>query len=481
MRRLRNVKIVATLGPASDTYEMILALFNAGADVFRLNMSHGGHDEIARRHATIRKVEADTGRPISILADLQGPKLRVGTFAKGEEELAEGQKFRLDLDKAEGDAKRVTLPHREIFAALVPGSSLLVNDGKIRLKVDTCGPDFANCTVMVGGTISNRKGVNVPDVVLPVAALSDKDRKDLEFVCQLGVDWLALSFVQRPEDVHEARLLANGRAAILSKIEKPAAVKAFAEILEVSDGIMVARGDLGVELPVHSVPPIQKRLVRMCRAAAKPVIVATQMLESMIESPVPTRAEVSDVATAIYEGADAVMLSAESAAGLYPIEAVAVMNNVAMSVESDSTYREVIESSRRANRKTVADGIVAAAREIAETTNIKAICCFSQSGTTASLVARERPRVPIIALTSETNTARRLCLTWGTHCVIVGQVDRFKMAVVAAVRAARDYGFAEISDQIVVTAGVPFNVPGTTNILRVAPCEERLIFAAEKE
>ena len=481
MRRLRNVKIVATLGPASDTYEMILALFNAGADVFRLNMSHGGHDEIARRHAIIRKVEADTGRPISILADLQGPKLRVGTFAKGEEELVEGQKFRLDLGTAEGDAKRVTLPHREIFAALVPGAALLVNDGKIRLKVDSCGADFANCTVVVGGTISNRKGVNVPDVVLPVAALSDKDRKDLEFVCQLGVDWLALSFVQRPEDVHEARLLANGRAAILSKIEKPAAVKAFAEILEVSDGIMVARGDLGVELPVHSVPPIQKRLVRMCRAAAKPVIVATQMLESMIESPVPTRAEVSDVATAIYEGADAVMLSAESAAGDYPIEAVAVMNNVALSVESDSTYREVIESSRRANRKTVADGIVAAAREIAETTNIKAICCFSQSGTTASLVARERPRVPIIALTSETLTARRLCLTWGTHCVIVGQVDRFKMAVVAAVRAARDYGFAEITDQIVVTAGVPFNVPGTTNILRVAPCEERLIFAAEKE
>jgi len=481
MRRLRNVKIVATLGPSSDTYEMILALFEAGADVFRLNMSHGGHDEIARRHANIRKVEAETGRPISILADLQGPKLRVGTFANGSEELVEGQKFRLDLAEAEGDARRVTLPHREIFAALVPGAALLVNDGKIRLRVDSCGPDHANCTVMVGGTISNRKGVNVPDVVLPVAALSEKDRKDLEFVCQLGVDWLALSFVQRPEDVHEARLLANGRAAILSKIEKPAAVKAFAEILEVSDGIMVARGDLGVELPVHSVPPIQKRLVRMCRAAAKPVIVATQMLESMINSPVPTRAEASDVATAIYEGADAVMLSAESAAGEYPIEAVAVMNNVAMSVESDQTYREVIESSRKANRKTVADGIVAAAREIAETTNIKAICCFSQSGTTASLVARERPRVPIIALTSVEGTARRLCLTWGTTCVIVGQVDRFKMAVVAAVRAARALGFAEITDQIVVTAGVPFNVPGTTNILRVAPCEERLIFSAEKE
>ncbi len=481
MRRLRNVKIVATLGPASDTYEMILALFEAGADVFRLNMSHGGHDEIALRHAKIRKVEAETGRPIAILADLQGPKLRVGVFATGTAELVEGAAFRLDLDETAGDASRVHLPHVEIFAALVPGAALLINDGKIRLRVDTCGPDFADCIVVVGGTISNRKGVNVPDVVLPLAALSDKDRRDLEFVCELGVDWLALSFVQRPEDVKEARDLAKGRAAILSKIEKPAAVTAFAEILEVSDGIMVARGDLGVELPVYSVPPIQKRLVRMCRAAAKPVIVATQMLESMIESPVPTRAEVSDVATALYEGADAVMLSAESAAGSYPIEAVTMMNNVAISVERDPTYRMVIESSRTANRQTVADGIVAAAREIAETTNIKAICCFSQSGTTASLVARERPRVPILALTSVEDTARRLSLTWGTHCVIVGPVDRFKMAVVAAVRAVRDYGFAVSTDQIVVTAGVPFNVPGTTNILRVAPCEERLIFSAETE
>jgi pyruvate kinase len=321
----------------------------------------------------------------------------------------------------------------------------------------------------------------VPDVILPLAALSEKDKKDLEFACELGVDWLALSFVQRPQDVREARDLANGRASILSKIEKPAAVKAFAEILDVSDGIMVARGDLGVELPVHSVPPIQKRLVRMCRAAAKPVIVATQMLESMIESPMPTRAEVSDVATAIYEGADAVMLSAESAAGQYPVEAVRTMDNVAKSVESDPTYREIIESSRRITRMSVADGIVAAAREIAEATNINAICCFSQSGTTASLVARERPRVPILALTPETRTLRRLCLTWGVHCVLTGNVDRFKMAVVNAARAARDHGFATEHDQIVVTAGVPFNVQGTTNILRVAPCDERLIFRTDPE
>jgi pyruvate kinase len=315
MRRQRNVKIVATLGPASETYETIRALHEAGADVFRLNMSHGSHEEIAEKHRIIRQVEQDLDSPIAILADLQGPKLRVGVFANGEEELAAGASFRLDLDEAEGDASRVCLPHPEIFQALEPGAHLLVNDGKIRLVVDSCGGDFAECTVETGGTISNRKGVNVPDVLLPLAALSEKDRADLEFVCDLGVDWLALSFVQRARDVFEARALADGRAAVLSKIEKPQAVEEFAAILDASDGIMVARGDLGVELPVAAVPPIQKRLVRKCRAAAKPVIVATQMLESMIESPMPTRAEVSDVATAIYEGTDAIMRSAESAAG----------------------------------------------------------------------------------------------------------------------------------------------------------------------
>ena len=481
MRRLRNAKIVATLGPASSDHATIRALFDAGADVFRLNMSHGDHAGQKARYDIIRQVQAETGRPIAVLADLQGPKLRVGTFAASAADLDEGQPFRFDLDPTPGDGHRVCLPHPEIFAALEKGARLLVNDGKIRMRVEACGPDFADCVVTTGGTISDRKGVNVPDVVLPLAALSDKDRRDLEFACDLGVDWLALSFVQRPEDVAEARALARGRAAILSKIEKPAAVNAFAEILAVSDGIMVARGDLGVELPVHSVPPIQKRLVRACRAAAKPVIVATQMLESMIESPMPTRAEVSDVATAIYEGADAVMLSAESAAGQYPVEAVATMDSVAISVESDPTYREVIEASRKAKRETVADAIVAAAREIAETTNINAICCFTQTGTTVSLVARERPRVPIIALSTEMSTLRRLCLTWGTHCVLTGPVERFKQAVVSAAKAARDYGFATETDQIVVTAGVPFNVKGTTNIVRVAPCDERLIFRTDPE
>ena len=479
MRRTRNVKIVATLGPASESYEMIRALHEAGADVFRLNMSHGTQEEIRQKHEIIRQVEADLQSPIAILADLQGPKLRVGTFANESEDLQDGAAFRLDLDPAPGDANRVCLPHPEIFEVLKDGASLLVNDGKIRLKVTDCGADYADCTVIAGGVISDRKGVNVPDVVLPLAALSEKDRSDLEFACELGVDWLALSFVQRPEDVEEARALTKGRAAILSKIEKPSAVEHFNEILAVSDGIMVARGDLGVELPVSAVPPIQKRLVRRCRAAAKPVIVATQMLESMIDSPMPTRAEVSDVATAIYEGTDAIMLSAESAAGSYPIEAVQTMDQVAIEVEADPTYTQIIAASRNVKGSSVPDGIVAAAREIAETTDIKAICCFTQSGTTALLTARERPGVPIIAMTSLRNTARRLALSWGCNCVMTPELERFKDALVSAARAARAGGFADENDQIVVTAGVPFNVPGTTNILRVAPCDERLIYRTD--
>ncbi len=481
LRRQRNVKIVATLGPASDSYEMIKSLWLAGADVFRLNMSHGTQDDIARRHAMIRDLEKEVGRPISILADLQGPKLRCGVFANGPVNLKEGDKFRFDLDPAEGDETRVCLPHPEIFAALEPGATLLVNDGKIRLRVSDCSPDHANVVVEIGGEISNRKGVNVPDVVLPLAALSKKDRSDLEFACALGIDWLALSFVQRAKDVYEARELADGRAAILSKIEKPAAVKAFTEILEASDGIMVARGDLGVELPVHEVPPIQKRLTRGCRAVGKPVIVATQMMESMITAPVPTRAEVSDVAAAIYEGVDAVMLSAESASGDYPVEAVNTMNNVAISVESDPTYRQIIEAQRTPFRQRVSDAITVAAREVAETTHVKAICCFSHSGSTALLAARERPRVPVIALTPLDTTARRLVLSWGVHAVVTEHVDRFKGAVVSAATAARESGYATAEDKIVVTAGIPFGRSGTTNILRVASCDERQIYEGGSE
>ncbi|PSL18047.1 pyruvate kinase [Shimia abyssi] len=481
MSRNRNVKVVATLGPASNSYDVIRALKTEGADVFRLNMSHGQHSDIAKLHATIRKVEEDMGEPICILADLQGPKLRCGVFDGDAVMLENGQAFRFDLDEAPGDATRVRLPHPEIFAALKPGATLLVNDGLLRLKVQECSDSHADCVVEVGGKISNRKGVNVPDVVLPLAALSEKDRADLEFVCELGVEWLALSFVQRAADVEEARGLAKGRASVLSKIEKPAAVEAFAAILEASDGVMVARGDLGVELPIQKVPAIQRQLVRDCRKAGKPVIVATQMLESMTASPVPTRAEVSDVATAIYDGADAVMLSAESAAGGFPVEAVRMMNAVAEETEQDPGYRTSIESSRALAHSSVSEAITSAAREIAETTELKTICCYTRSGYTAQLAARERPRVPILALTPDIEAARRLGLVWGLSCATVGTAMRFKSAVKAAVDAAKVMGMVEGDDRIAVTAGIPFNQTGTTNILRVVSVSEDLAILDEVE
>ena len=481
MRRLRNVKIVATLGPASANYDTIRALFENGADVFRINMSHGTHEEIKSKHTIIRQIEKDLDRPIAILADLQGPKLRCGVFKNGGVYLQNNDDFLFDLIDSPGNQDRVFLPHEEIFKVIKVNDSILVDDGKIRLKTKSVTKNQIRCVVEIGGRISDKKGINVPQTIIPTTALSKKDKIDLEFACSLGVDWLALSFVQRAKDVNEARKLAKGRTSILSKIEKPSAVTDFDSILEVSDGIMIARGDLGVEMPVQAIPPIQKRLVMACRHVAKPVIVATQMLDSMVDSPMPTRAEVSDVATAIYEGADAVMLSAESAAGNFPVDAVKTMDNIAIEIENDPAYRELIDSTRSGQRKTVADAITVAAREIAETTEVTAICCFTHSGTTATLVSRERPRVPIIALTPLIKTARQLCLHWGAHCVITGHVDRFKMAVISAARAAKKYDFATIDKQIVVTAGVPFNKPGTTNIIRVSPVDEKLIFNGDQE
>ena len=482
MRRNRNVKIVATVGPASASREALMRLFEAGVDVFRLNMSHGSHEDIAERHRTIREIEEQTRRPIGILADLQGPKLRVGHFAEGRARLEAGQEFRFDLDDAPGDGTRVQLPHPEIFQALTPGATLLLNDGKIRATVRSSDDESADTEVMVGGEISDNKGVNVPDVVLPLAPLTEKDRRDLDFVLGLGVDWLALSFVQRPEDVLEAKKLVGERdVAVMVKVEKPACVERFDEIVRIVDGVMVARGDLGVELPLAEIPGIQKRLISACRAAGKPVIVATQMLESMVSAPVPTRAEVSDVANAIYEGADAIMLSAESATGKYPVEAVTLMDTIARVTEREESYRAAMHGGPPLERRTVADAITSAAREVAEATKITAICCFTHSGTTALLASRERPSVPILALTPVPATARRLSLAWGLHCLHGQPVDRFKHAVLEAVRAARADGFAGDGDNIIVTAGVPFNVPGTTNILRVAPMDERLIYEAGTE
>lgn len=468
MQRKRSTRIIATLGPASASIDRIRALHEAGADVFRLNMSHGSHAAVAELHRAIREVEKTARWPIGVLADLQGPKLRIGTFGDGAVMLAEGQAFRLDLEAAPGNKSRVTLPHPEIFRALEPGTSLLLDDGKIRLRVERCGSDFAETTVMVGGRLSDRKGVNVPQVVVPLAALTPKDRADLEFVLDLGVDWVALSFVQRPEDVREARELVKGRAAIMAKIEKPAALASLDEIIDLADGLMVARGDLGVELPLEEVPGIQKRIVRRARAAGKPVVVATQMLESMIQAPVPTRAEVSDVANAVFDGADAVMLSGESAMGGYPIEAVSVMSRVAMAVEADPMYLSAAQSDLAVPEPTTADAISAAARQVADTISAAAIVTYTSSGSTALRAARERPKRPLLVLTPNLGTARRLSLVWGLHCHHTEDATSFQDMVDKACRTAVLTDLVDVGDRVVITAGMPFGTPGKTNVLRIA-------------
>ena len=468
MRRQRSAKIVATLGPASSTPEMIEALFQAGVDVFRLNFSHGKQEEHRTRLETIRALERKSGRPIGIMADLQGPKLRVGAFTEGKVKLLAGQRFRLDLAKTPGDVKRAPLPHPEIFAAIEPGTDLLLDDGNIRLKVEACGKDFADTLIITGGDLSDRKGVNVPNAVLPLSALTPKDRSDLAFALEIGADWIALSFVQRPDDVAEARKLVNGRAGILVKLEKPAAIDRLDEIIELTDAAMVARGDLGVEMPPEDVPPVQRQIIHACRIAGKPVVVATQMLESMVRNPVPTRAEASDVATAVYEGADAVMLSAETAAGSYPIEAVTMMDRIIRRVQADPNYFTGLQAGAAAPEHTTSDAISHAARQVAETVGAAAIVSFTTSGATALRAARERPTVPVLALTSSIETARRLALAWGLHCVHTRDVHNFNDMVQRATRTASKEGFAEKAQRIVVTAGVPFGTPGATNVLRIA-------------
>jgi pyruvate kinase len=466
--RRRNVKVLATLGPASATPEQMRALYEAGADAFRINMSHGTAAERAQLFAAVRGLEPLLGRPMTILADLQGPKIRIGRFAGTRIELEPGQRFRLDLDPAPGDVRRVEVPHPEVLGVLAPGHRLLLDDGKVQLNVTAVGDGWAETQVVTAGPLSNNKGLNVPDTLVPTAALTPKDRTDLAQALELGADWIALSFVQRPEDVAEARTLIGGRAALMSKIEKPAALKAIEPILELSDAIMVARGDLGVELPPQLVPGAQKALVAAARRAGKPVVVATQMLESMIQSPSPTRAEVSDVANAIYDGVDAVMLSAESAAGRYPLEAVAMMDSIACEVERDEAWAKQMGFAETTPEPTTADAMCAAARSIQNVVSARAVVCFTRSGSTARRVARERIPVPTLVLTPIQATARRLGLTWGLHAVQTRDVTGFEEMVAKAKRMALRHKVGEAGDRLVLVAGVPFGVPGSTNVLHVA-------------
>jgi pyruvate kinase len=468
MRRNRRVKIVATLGPVSTNEEMMRALFTAGADVFRINMSHATPEGLREAHTIIRKLEVEFSRPIGILADLQGPKLRIGKLESGAIKLTEGDVVSFVRREAIGGLGRVHLPHPEIFEAVRQGHTLLLDDGKLKLRVVDASDVRIDAEVVTGGMLASRKGISLPDTVLPFGAMTDKDRVDLEQALQVGVDWIALSFVQRADDIAEARKLVRGRAAIMAKIEKPAALTQLKEIIQLADGIMVARGDLGVEMPVEKVPGLQKQITRAARNSGKPVVVATQMLESMIFAPVPTRAEVSDVATAVFEGADAVMLSAESAVGKFPVEAVATMDRVAMEVERDPLYGAIIHAQRIQAEATGADAISAAARTVAETLNLAAIICYTASGATSLRAARERPSQPILALTPIPATGRRLAVVWGLHCVLTGDPKDLDDMVAKACRIAQQEGFATPGQRVIISAGVPLGTPGATNMLRIA-------------
>lgn len=466
--RARKVRILATLGPASSDAETIRSLFLAGADAFRLNMSHGARADHAANIGYIRALEEEFKRPTTILADLQGPKLRIGSFADNLVTLRVGEVFVLDRDPAPGTSRRVTLPHPEIYAALSGGERLLLDDGRLVLRVRSVSDDRIETVVEIGGPLSNRKGVNVPDVVLPLAAMTDKDRDDLSFALEMGCDWIALSFVQRPEDLVEARVLMGGRGALMAKIEKPAAVQCLNAILEQADGVMVARGDLGVELPPQAVPPLQKQIVAAARRMGRPVVVATQMLESMVKAPTPTRAEVSDVATAVYDGADAIMLSAETAVGDHVREAVLMMDNIARSVEADAGYLDRLHFTETRPEPTAADALAEAAEGIVKTLQASVIVSFTSSGSTARRVSRERPQTPILALTPYAEIARRMGLLWGVHAIRTGEIENFEQMIAKGCRMAMRHGLAAGGDRIVVLAGVPFGTSGSTNVIHVA-------------
>ncbi|MHB1101542.1 MAG: pyruvate kinase [Devosia sp.] len=468
MRRLRRVKIVATLGPASSDEKTIEELARAGADVFRINMSHASHDLLKQTVGRIRAVEERLRHPLGILVDLQGPKLRVGTFEGGSAQLAAGESITLDSSPLPGTKTRVQLPHPEIIEAVNVGDRLLLDDGKIELRATHVGGGGIDCTVVHGGKLSDKKGVSLPDTLLPVGALTEKDHADLLKALENDADWIALSFVQRPEDIIDVRKIVQGRAGVMAKIEKPQAVERLEEIIKLCDAFMIARGDLGVELPLETVPGLQKRMIRVARRYGKPVVVATQMLESMINSPVPTRAEVSDVSIAVFEGADAIMLSAESASGQYPVESVATMNKVAVAVENDVNYRSIIRAQATEPEATAADAISAATRQVAETLDLAAIVTYTSSGSTAIRAARERPSKPILALTPNLRTARRLSVVWGIHCVETEDAVNLEDMVDRACVIAYQEGLARPGDRIAITAGIPLGTPGATNMLRIA-------------
>ena len=468
MLRKRNTKIIATLGPSSSSPLKIHSLFQAGADIFRLNFSHGNHDDHRKRVFHIRQYEKRLGRPIAILGDLQGPKIRIGLFKKTYVILKNNQRFVLDLNPKEGDQNRVFLPHKEIFKSVKKNNKILIDDGKIILNIDKVLSDQIITEVLVGGKISNKKGVNIPETFLKMSSLTKKDIKDLKFCLDLSLDYIALSFVQKSKDINDLKKYVGNQTGIMAKFEKPMAIKNMDEILEHCDAAMVARGDLGVEMPPEEVPIIQKKIVQSCRDFGIPVVVATQMLDSMIESPSPTRAEASDVATAVFDAADCLMLSAETASGKFPVESVKIMDRIIRGVENDNSYRQILESKQIKLEETTSDAISSAASQVVKTVLAKAIFTYTRSGATAKRAARERPTVPIIGLSPERITARQLALIWGVHTIHALEPKSFSGMINNACELAKKEGIVKKGDYVVITAGAPIGVSGSTNNLRIA-------------
>jgi len=463
----RRTKIVATIGPASSSEAMLRKLAEAGVNVFRLNFSHGVADDHRQRVDAIRKIEKEIDRPIAILQDLQGPKFRVGTFGGDETDLEAGQQFTFTLDKITGNSSQVTLPHPEIFRSVIPGNQLMVDDGKMRFEVLKVSDREMLAEVKVSGTLKNRKGVNLPGADIDILALTEKDLADAEVGKQLGVDWVALSFVQRPDDLYEARKRIGSETGLCAKIEKPGAIRHLDEIVALSDSIMVARGDLGVELPPETVPGHQRDIVTACRRAGKPVIVATQMLESMITAPTPTRAEASDVATAVFNGADAVMLSAESAAGDYPVESVETMARIITQTERYKHYTSIMGVDHKDIHDTIPHAVAKSASDLAANIRAKAIVVFTATGTTASRISRERPMTPMIAFVPDRKVAGRVALQWGMHPIIEPTTFDMEGMQSAISQQLIARSLAKEGDPVVFVAGFPFGQPGSTNMIRV--------------
>ena len=463
----RKTKILATLGPSSNTIKKIIELSNAGASAFRLNCSHLNEQGLKDYVKKIRRVEEILNKPIGILVDLQGPKIRIGTVKNNENFLEKGNIFVLDLKKEIGNNKRVSLPHKKIFSSIKKGHLILLDDGKIHLKVTSIKVNQIRTKILQGGYLKSNKGVNLPQTNIKNSALSNIDKKFASLAVQEGVDWIALSFVQKPNDIKELRKICLNKASIMAKIEKPSALDYIDDITRLADGIMIARGDLGVELPIESVPGWQKKIIRVARAKGKPVVVSTQMLESMTSSLTPTRAEVSDVANAVFEGADAIMLSAESASGDYPVETVKMMNKIALNIEKDSSYNDILSSQLEETPDTTPDAIAIAAKTLADELSAPIIVCYTESGSTGIKVSRVRPSQIILTITPVIETARKLSLAWGVLCFLQRDVGDLEHMIKLTKKTVKKSGLALIGDKVVITAGLPLKVQGTTNLIRV--------------